>query len=146
MKLNCELIAKVLENFIRDELSKAGFSRVVVGLSGGIDSAVACFLATRALGAENVRAVLMPYRASSKESLIDASSVVNQLRIKSETIEITSIVDGYFSTQPEANSLRRGNGIAPAREFIDLLKKKIIRARAMAFFRRKEVASGLMEK
>src|SRR5436190_8205729 len=142
MKLNCELIAKVLENFIRDELSKAGFSRVVVGLSGGIDSAVACLLATRALGAENVRAVLMPYRASSKESLIDASSVVNQLRIKSETIEITSIVDGYFSTQPEANSLRRGNAMARARMIVLFDKSMEYRALVLGTSNKTELLLG----
>jgi NAD+ synthase len=142
MKLNCELIAKVLENFIRDELSKAGFSRVVVGLSGGIDSAVACFLATRALGAENVRAVLMPYRASSKESLIDASSVVSQLRIKSETIEITSIVDGYFSTEPEANSLRRGNAMARARMIVLFDKSMEYRALVLGTSNKTELLLG----
>src|SRR6266542_64789 len=99
MKLSGELTSRVLESFIRDELGKAGFSRVVVGLSGGIDSAVSCFLAARALGPENVRAILMPYKTSSKESLSDATSVVDHLRIKSETIEITPLVDGYFSTQ-----------------------------------------------
>jgi NAD+ synthase len=118
MKLNCELTTRVLEGFIRDELGKVGFSRVVVGLSGGIDSAVSCFLAARALGPENVRALLMPYKSSSKESLTDASSVVQQLKVKGETIQITPLVDGYFSTQPEAHSLRRGNAMARARMII----------------------------
>src|SRR6059036_1843103 len=142
MNLNCELTSKVLEGFIRDELSKAGFSRVVAGLSGGIDSAVSCFLAARALGPENVRAILMPYRTSSKESLSDAASVVNQLRIKSETIEITSIVDGYFSTQPEANSLRRGNGMARARMIVLFDKSMQYRALVLGTSNKTELLLG----
>src|SRR6185295_10055994 len=115
MKIHCELTARILEGFLRDELSKAGFSRVVVGLSGGIDSAVSCVLAAHALGPENVRAILMPYKTSSQESLTDAQAVVDQFRIGSETVEITRIVDGYFGSQPEASTLRRGNAMARAR-------------------------------
>ena len=118
MQLNCPLVNQVLQGFIRDELSKAGFHRVVVGLSGGIDSAVSCFLAARALGPENVLAVMMPYRTSSPESLSDARAVVEALGVKSEIVEITSIVDGYFEAQSRASSLRRGNAMARARMIV----------------------------
>ena len=104
MRINCELTARVLESFIRDELGKTGFSRIVVGLSGGIDSAVSCVLAQQALGCTSVHAILMPYKTSSKESLTDAMAVVDQLQVSSEIIEITPIVDGYFTSQPEASS------------------------------------------
>jgi NAD+ synthase len=118
MNLNCALVAKICESFIRDELGKAGFSRVVVGLSGGIDSAVACFLAARALGSENVWALMLPYKTSSPESLGDAQAVLEQLHVHHETIDITPLVDGYYATQPEAGMLRRGNAMARARMII----------------------------
>lgn len=118
MKLNCELVARICESFIRDELGKAGFARVVVGLSGGIDSAVSCFLAARALGPENVWAVMLPYQTSSPESLADAQAAIDQLQVNGETIDITPMVDGYFSNQPEASMLRRGNAMARARMII----------------------------
>ncbi len=142
MKLNCELTARILESFIRDELSKAGFSQVVVGLSGGIDSAVSCVLAVRALGPDRVRAVLMPYKASSKESLIDARSVVEKWHIPSETIEITTIVDGYFQSQAEANALRRGNVMARARMIVLFDKSMEHRALVLGTSNKTELLLG----
>ena len=118
MRLNCPLVVKVLECFIRDELRKAGFEKIVVGLSGGIDSAVSCFLAARALGASNVHAVMMPYQTSSQESLSDANSVVEMLQVNNEMIEITPIVDGYFGSQAQSKHLRRGNVMARARMIV----------------------------
>jgi NAD+ synthase len=142
MKLNCGLVVQVIENFIRDELSKAGFSRVVVGLSGGIDSSVACFLAARALGPENVFGTMMPYKTSSKESLIDATSVVEQLKIGREIIEITPILDGYFSSQPRANTLRRGNAMARARMIILFDKSMEYRALVLGTSNKTELLLG----
>ncbi|MEW5979543.1 MAG: NAD+ synthase [Acidobacteriota bacterium] len=118
MKLNCPLVVRALTSFIRDELSKAGFSRVVVGLSGGIDSAVSCSLAAEALGPEGVRAIMMPYKASSQASLTDAMAVVERLKIASETVDITPMVDGYLASEPDAPVLRRGNVMARARMIV----------------------------
>lgn len=118
MKLNCPLVVKVLERFIQDESNKAGFERIVVGLSGGIDSTVSCFLAAGALGPSNVYAVMMPYKTSSQESLSDANTVVETLQVNNEIIEITPIVDGYFTTQSKSRPLRRGNAMARARMII----------------------------
>lgn len=142
MKLNCELTARILESFIRDEMSKPGFSRVVVGLSGGIDSAVSCVLAARALGSDNVRAIMMPHKTSSRESLTDARAVVEQWRVPSETVEITPIVDGYFSSQQEASTLRRGNAMARARMIVLFDKSMEHRALVLGTSNKTELLLG----
>ena len=105
----------ILTGFIRNELERTGFERLVVGLSGGLDSAVAAFLAARALGPEQVHAVLMPYRSSSRESLTDAALVVDTLGIGSETVEITAMVEGYQATGDKIDRLRLGNIMARCR-------------------------------
>lgn len=142
MKINCELTARILESFVRDELSKAGFSRVVVGLSGGIDSAVSCILAARALGPENVQSVLMPYKTSSQESLTDAQAVVERFGVGSEIVDITPIVDGYFSSQPEAGTLRRGNAMARARMIVLFDKSMAYRALVLGTSNKTELLLG----
>lgn len=108
-RLNYATVETILLNFIRNEVQGAGFSKVVLGLSGGVDSAVVCVLATRALGKENVLAVMMPYKSSSADSLSDAQHLIEQLGIPSERREITAAVDAFFSDKPDANHLRRGN-------------------------------------
>jgi NAD+ synthetase len=92
--------------------------RIVVGLSGGVDSAVTTFLAARALGAENVVAVRMPYRTSSPESLAHAQLVVDALGVQARTVEITNAVDGYLALEPEADPARRGNVMARTRMIV----------------------------
>lgn len=113
--LNYEIVEAILVNFIRNEVQKSGFSKVVLGLSGGVDSAVSCALATKALGKENVLAVMMPYKSSSADSLSDAQRLIEQLGVESERREITATVDAFFSDKPNANHLRRGNVMARVR-------------------------------
>jgi NAD+ synthase len=113
--LNYAVIETILVNFIRNEVQKSGFSKVVLGLSGGVDSAVSCALATKALGKENVLAVMMPYKSSSADSLSDAQRLIEQLGVESERREITATVDAFFSDKPNANHLRRGNVMARVR-------------------------------
>jgi len=115
LSLNCDILRRVLAGFIVNEVRKAGFSRVVVGLSGGVDSSLSAFLGAEALGAENVWALLMPYRTSSPESQEHAELVVKQLGIQSDVIEITPMVDAYFERFPEADQVRRGNKMARER-------------------------------
>ena len=113
-----ELTAKWLVAFLREEFERRNFSRAVVGLSGGVDSAVTSFLAAEALGAENVLAVRMPYRTSSPDSLAHAQLVIDALGVKSRTIDISAAVDGYLSNEPDADPARRGNVMARERMII----------------------------
>ncbi len=115
LSINTSLARKILTGFIRSELNRVGFTRGVIGLSGGIDSALACFLAAEALGAENVLAVRMPYKSSSPDSLNHAQLVIDALGVNALTVEITGMVDALFAQFPDANDLRRGNAMARAR-------------------------------
>jgi len=115
LQLNSDTVRKVLTGFIANEVRKAGFHRVVVGLSGGVDSSLSAYLAAEALGPENVWGILMPYRTSSPESAAHATMVVQALGIKSLTVEITGMVDAYFGMFPDADQVRRGNKMARER-------------------------------
>jgi NAD+ synthase len=115
LAINAEKISEILEDSIHQKLSESGFKRVVLGLSGGIDSSTVAYLAKRALGAENVFGINIPYRTSSPQSANDAKLVADSLGINFTTIEITEMVDAYFNRYPDANSLRRGNLMARER-------------------------------
>jgi len=102
--------------FLRDELiRRRNTGRAVIGLSGGVDSAVTAFLCVRALGRANVHAIRMPYRTSQPSSLSDAQLVVDALGISCRTIDISAAVDGYLQYEPEADARRRGNVMARTR-------------------------------
>lgn len=109
-----EIEQKVL-NYIQEEVKGAGFSKVVLGLSGGIDSALVAYLLVKALGKENVIVIKMPYKTSSSKSLEHANVVIQNLGIEDRTIEISPMVDAYFSSQEDASPLRRGNFMARTR-------------------------------
>lgn len=113
--LNAPVLRRILVGFIRNEVRKVGVERVVLGLSGGVDSSLAAFLAAEALGPENVLGIRMPYKASSAESLEHAALVSEATGIATETIEITPQIDAYFARFPDAPALRRGNKMARER-------------------------------
>jgi NAD+ synthase len=116
LTLNAPLAVAVLASFIRDAVATAGASGVTVGLSGGVDSALAAALATRALGAERVHGFLLPYRTSSADSLADAQAVAESLGLAVRTIDISPMVDAYFAAyEPAAGADRRGNKMARER-------------------------------
>lgn len=105
----------VLTAFLREETEKAGFSHVVFGLSGGIDSAVVAYLAVAALGKERVHPLVMPYKSSSPASLEDAQKVVDDLGLTAKVVDITPQIDAYFAFDQEASPLRKGNKMARER-------------------------------
>jgi NAD+ synthase len=110
------MTAKWLEAFLHDELLvRRKIGRAVLGLSGGIDSAVVAYLCARALGPHNVHAIRMPYRTSSADSLHDAQLVIDELGINAQTLEISDAVDGYLRQAPDADARRKGNVMARMR-------------------------------
>ena len=115
LDLNLKDVHNELVKFLRENFKKAGFSKAVLGLSGGIDSALVAYLLRDALGKENVLAIMMPYKSSNPDSLNHAKLVVEDLKINAKSIEITDMIDAYFKNEKEASSLRIGNKMARER-------------------------------
>ncbi len=114
--LNAELASHALASFIADANRSAGTEGMVLGLSGGIDSALSAALAARALGPERVHPFILPYRESSPDSRADAETVAGQLGLAARVIDISAMVDGYFdAAEDAADQVRRGNLMARAR-------------------------------
>jgi NAD+ synthase len=118
LSINTDLARTILTGFIRTEVSRAGFSRAVINLSGGVDSSLACTLTAEALGPENVLALRLPYKTSSSDSLEHAQMVIDSLGVQSLTFPITEMVDPLFERFPDANPVRRGNAMARARMIV----------------------------
>ena len=118
LSINTDLARKILTGFIKSELNRVGFTRAVVGLSGGIDSALSCVLAAEAIGKENVLAVRMPYKASSQDSLDHAQLVIEKFGVQSLTIPITEMADPLIALDPEMSKTRKGNIMARCRMIV----------------------------
>ena len=125
LSIDTDVARRVIAEFIRGQLEQAGFERLVLGLSGGVDSSVVAYLVREAIGADRLLAVMLPYRTSSPASRADAESVITDLGCASDLVEISAMVDGYFGDGPApgasgpeglgATPLRRGNFAARMR-------------------------------
>lgn len=115
LDIDAPLVEQWLVAFLRDEFERRGFTKAVIGVSGGVDSAVVAALAVRALGKENVIGVRLPYRTSSADSLAHAELLMDQLGIEQRTLDISGAVDGYLAHEPNADAARRGNVMSRVR-------------------------------
>jgi NAD+ synthase len=118
LSINTDLARKILTGFIRTEITRAGFSRAVMGLSGGVDSSLSCYLTAEALGPENVLGLRMPYETSSPESMKHAQQVIDNLGIQTLTVPIAKMVKPLYERFPDADQVRQGNIMARARMII----------------------------
>ncbi|MEW6455948.1 MAG: NAD+ synthase [Acidobacteriota bacterium] len=129
MRLNQDLLKKFLVKFIREELTKFGFDKGILGLSGGVDSTVAAFLTSEALGRENTIALIMPYKESEKSSVKDAVMLAESKGIRYKIIEITPMIDVYFRDNFIENRIIKGNKMA--RERMSILYDYSAREKAL---------------
>jgi len=119
LSINCDLVSSILEQFLKEETEKIGVTKAVLGLSVGVDSAVVACLLIRALGPQNVGALIMPYRESNPDSQKHAELLAGQLGIQAEVHDISPMVDAFFKNDKNASVLRKGNKMA--RERMSLL-------------------------
>ena len=118
LDINADLVRSILTRFIHDEITRTGMSRAVINLSGGIDSALACYIAVEALGADNVLALRLPYKSSSADSLEHAQLVTDALGVTVKTIPITEMADALINLEPDMSNVRKGNIMARCRMII----------------------------
>jgi NAD+ synthase len=142
LTINTDLAHTILTSFIRSEITRVGFTRAVVGLSGGIDSALSCALAAEALGPENVYAIRLPYKSSSPDSLEHAQLLIDQLGIHSETIEITDMVEPYMVRDPEMSKQRKGNIMARQRMVVLYDQSEVLKGLVIGTSNKTEILLG----
>jgi NAD+ synthetase len=118
LEIDPELVTEWLTAFLREEFGRRNFQRAVVGVSGGVDSALTAALCARALGPQNVIGIRMPYRTSSAASLEHGQLVIDTFGIVGTTVDISAAVDGYLQLESDADATRRGNVMARTRMIV----------------------------
>jgi NAD+ synthase len=129
MKINPVFAEKLLTQFIKEELSKFRFKKGILGLSGGLDSTVCAYLAARAIGPKNVVALIMPYKDTFSRDVQDAKDTARRLKLKSVVIDISPMVDAYYTKHATDNRILKGNKMA--RERMSILYDQSEREKAL---------------
>lgn len=142
LTINTDLAQRILTGFIHSEITRAGYSKAVIAVSGGLDSALSCYLAAAALGPQNVLAIRMPYKTSSSDSLEHAQAVIDALGVQSLTIPISEMADPLFERFPEASSMRRGNVMARLRMIVLYDQSEAFRGLAVGTGNKTEILLG----
>ncbi len=142
LTINTEVARQILTGFIRSEITRVGYLRAVVGLSGGIDSALSCALAVEALGRDNVLAVRMPYKGSNPDSLAHAELLIERLGIPNKTIEITDMVEPLFALDPNITRLRGGNIMARERMIVLYDQSEVFKGLVIGTSNKTEILLG----
>lgn len=142
LSINTDVAYQILTGFIKSEVTRAGFSRAVINLSGGLDSALSCILAVEALGKENVLALRLPYRTSAPDSLEHAQMLIDQLGIASETFDITEMVDPLIKSDPNISNLRKGNIMARMRMIVLYDRSEIFKGLPIGTSNKTEILLG----
>jgi NAD+ synthase len=142
LTINTDVARQILAGFIRSEVNRVGFARALINLSGGLDSALSCALAAEALGPENVLALRLPYRTSSMDSLEHAQLVIDKFKVRSETIDITKMVDPLIEHEPEMSDTRKGNIMARSRMIVLYDQSEAFRALPIGTSNKTEILLG----
>ncbi len=142
LTINTELTRQVLTGFLHSEITRAGFSRAVINLSGGLDSSLSCYLAVEALGAENVLALCLPYKSSTPDSAEHAKLVIDALGVQSLTIPITAMSDGLIDLYPDMDRVRRGNIMARMRMIVSYDQSQAFHALPVGTGNKTEILLG----
>lgn len=142
LTLNYALVKKFIVKFIEEEIKSNKFNHALLGISGGIDSALVASLAVDALGKENVFGILLPYKLSSKESIEDGLKVVENLGIKYEIIDITEIAEPYLTKEKIGDKFRIGNFLARIRMSIIFDKAREFDAIVLGTSNKSEIMLG----
>lgn len=142
LTINTDVAHQILTNFIKSEVRRVGFTRAIINLSGGLDSALSCALAAESLGGENVLALRLPYRTSSPDSLEHAQLVADKFKVQCETIDITGMVDPLIERDPEISKTRKGNIMARQRMIILYDRSEVFKALPIGTSNKTEMLLG----
>ncbi len=142
LTINTDVARQILTGFLKSEVRRVGYQRAVIGLSGGVDSALSFVLAVEALGAENVLAVRMPYQSSSADSLEHAQLLIDRFMVPNKTIEITEMVEPLIELDPEISKQRKGNIMARSRMIVLYDQSEVFKGLVIGTSNKTEILLG----